>query len=81
MAGLLLCCSGWERGELMGSTHAGQCPHCGGNLYLEPDLVGPQADLVCLQCMRRYPQRRRPAPPGAASSDPSGSGPLAPGGA
>jgi len=35
-----------------------QCPHCGGNLYLEPDLVEPQADLVCLQCTRRFPPER-----------------------
>jgi hypothetical protein len=63
----------------MPTTHTGQCPHCGGNLYLEPDLVGSQADLVCLQCMRRYPQRRRPPMPRTAPSDPGAGGPLAPG--
>ena len=35
-----------------------RCPECGGNLYLEPDLVEATAELVCLQCSRRI--RHRP---------------------
>jgi hypothetical protein len=32
-----------------------RCVHCGGNLYLEPNLIERHAELVCLQCMRRFP--------------------------
>jgi DNA-directed RNA polymerase subunit RPC12/RpoP len=37
-----------------------RCPDCGGNLYLEPDLVEAMADLVCLQCSRRFRRGRGP---------------------
>jgi hypothetical protein len=31
-----------------------RCPHCGGNLYFEPETE-LRGELVCLQCMRRFP--------------------------
>jgi hypothetical protein len=43
-----------------------RCPDCGGNLYLEPDLIEAMADLVCLQCSRRFRHGRGPRS-GAAS--------------
>ncbi|HEY7061378.1 MAG TPA: hypothetical protein VII06_07870 [Chloroflexota bacterium] len=41
----------------MSGTPVPRCPDCGGNLYLEPDLIEAMADLVCLQCSRRFHQR------------------------
>jgi hypothetical protein len=37
-----------------------RCPHRGGYLYLDPDLIERRAELVCLQCMRRFLFVRRP---------------------
>jgi DNA-directed RNA polymerase subunit RPC12/RpoP len=48
-----------------------RCPDCGGNLYLEPDLVEAMADLVCLQCSRRFRHGRGPGPSVAGSLPPS----------
>jgi hypothetical protein len=39
----------------MKPTAQRRCAHCGGNLYREPDLIERHTDLVCLQCMRRFP--------------------------
>ena len=39
----------------MKPTAQRRCAHCGGNLYLEPDLIERHTELVCLQCMRRFP--------------------------
>jgi hypothetical protein len=40
-------------------AEARRCPHCVGNLYLEPDLTERHADLFCLQCARRLPYAHR----------------------
>ena len=44
----------------MSRPEPSRCPDCGGNLYLEPDLIEAMADLVCLQCSRRFHQSRGP---------------------
>ncbi len=50
----------------MSGGQPARCPDCGGNLYLEPDLIEAMADLVCLQCSRRFRHGRGPRP-GAAT--------------
>ena len=45
----------------MSAPRPSRCPDCGGNLYLEPDLIEAMAELVCLQCSRRFRYGRGPA--------------------